>query len=187
MGQELHKASVHKSLTTTVMQETCSFRSYSQSRQWQGSWRKLPLTQSTSPSSFPSTSYSCCWLRVNTSQQLSSESCRDRQHKPWIIRQEDYPPGAEDSRIPIPASKAAQASRNSYVHWGLPQTHQKYLFMHFIKNTSCHLVSIPVNHHSHSRVWGTHWANTLQPALIVWKGTQNHIQSLSGHDSVQEN
>lgn len=85
---------------------------------------------------------------------LAREACRDRQHKPQIIREEDYPPSAEESRIPIPASKAAQASRNSYVHRGLPQI-QKYLFMHFIKNTLCHLVSIPLNHHSHSSLGHT--------------------------------
>lgn len=113
----------------------------------------------------------CMLIHLNS---LARQACRDRQHKPWIIREEDYLPGAEDSRIPIPASKIAQVSRNSYIHWGLPQT-QKYFFMHFIKNTFCHLVSVALNHHSHSRVWGTHWANTLQSALTVWKGTQNHI------------
>lgn len=187
MGQKLHKASIHKPPITTVMQEACSFRSHSQSRQWQGRWRKLPLTQSTSLSCSPSISFSCCWLRVNTSQQLSSGSLQRQAAQTMDYREEDYPPSAEDSRIPIPALKAAQASRNSCIHWDLPQTHQKYLFIHFIKNTSCHLVPIPLNHHSHSRVWGTHWANTFQPALTVWKDTQNHFWSLSGHDSAREN
>lgn len=55
----------------------------------------------------------CVLIHLNS---LAWEACRDRQHKPRIIREEDYPPSAEDSRIPIPASKAAQASRNSYIH-----------------------------------------------------------------------
>lgn len=160
MGQELHKAmSISHSkqwYRRPALSEVTAKRS--SSKEAEESCLSLRAPHPHPPPATVIHAADCVLIHLNS---LAREACRDRQHKPWIIREEDYPPGAEDSRIPISASKAAQASRNSSVHWDLPQTHQKYLFIHFIKNTLCHLVPIPLNHHSHSRVWGTHTGQTL--------------------------
>jgi len=47
---------------------------------------------------------------------LPRDARRDAQHKPWIRREEDDPPGAEEVGMPTSASKAAQGFRNNYVH-----------------------------------------------------------------------
>lgn len=157
MGQELHKAmSISHSKQwhrRPALSEVTAKRSSSKEAEESCLSPRAPHP----PSAPVFHAADCMLIHLNS---LAWEG-RDRQHKPRIIREEDYPPAAEDSRIPIPASKAAQASRNSSIHWGLPHTHQKYLFIHFIKNTLCHLVPIPLNHHSHSRGWSTITGQTL--------------------------
>lgn len=90
-GTELCRANISKPLIAAVVLETPSSRSYSQSRQQQGSRRKPAPAQSTLPSSSPSTLLALlivCKIHLNS---LAQEACRDRQCKLWITREEDYP------------------------------------------------------------------------------------------------